>query len=789
MKKNKSVVLTTIGLIFGLLAQAQGVGSWKTYGAYHYASQVVETPHAVYAVYQSGYPDNNRYASWDQIGSLFSYSTDDLRVQTYSLEDGLNDRSIRFLNYSPEANALLLVYDNNNMDIFLGKHNVYNLSGEMDNGKIINSVDIRGKLAYLSINSGVTIVDLEKKEIRETYNLGANTTATCEWGDYLLASTADGVYRALKNTDSSKLVDKANWEKITLPSVNNRNISKLAVFQDYLIVVDNAGVWAISTNGSAKQLFEGWSRQITVDRNRLIVTAYSRIYIFPNVNQRKTIVVDQNIRSIASSQEGEDVLWVAWGNKGLWKLKTKDVDTSGKMDFEPTISNLKMNSPLINASFNVKFDQNKLLLTAGNRESDRNHVFGTFMVYESGKWMNLNKDTVAPGLRSLDFMSVAVDPTDTHHYFVSSWGEGVYEFRDTTFLHLHSYDNSTLQTINEHYKPDHYVRTDGMAFDRNNNLFVVNVKNGLNVLSAKDKKWYLCRNDQLAAGQINHLIVTRDNKKWLNVYRGTDANPSCIYVFDDQNTADNLQDGIEGTWYSGRLFTDQQGRKVEERAYLCIAEDLTGTVWVGTDNGLIYFTSAEQLDKNECNRIVNVDKYDKGHYPLEGQKITTIAIDGANRKWVGTQGSGIFVVDQSSGDVRFDQFTRSNSSLLSDNINSIAIDNQTGEVFIATDKGLCSYMGEAIDGRPDYSQAQAYPNPVDLRRHNRVAITGLMQNSIVKITDLAGNRIHEAQAFGGQYVWNCTGMNGEWVKAGIYLVFATLSDGSLGVVTKIMIMR
>jgi hypothetical protein len=408
------------------------------------------------------------------------------------------------------------------------------------------------------------------------------------------------------------------------------------------------------------------------------------------------------------------------------------------------------------------------------------------MIYENGKWLNLDKDIVAPpDLACRDLMSAAVDPLDPHHYFVSSWGEGVYEFRDTSFIQLHSYGNSSLTpTIGE--SQEHYVRTDGMAFDRNNNLYVICVKNGLNVFT-KDRKWDVYQNNELAGSQINHLIVTKDNKKWLNVFRtgGNDMKPTSIYVFDDNNTIDNIQDD---TWCRGRLFTDQQGRKVEETTYLCLAEDLTGTVWAGTDNGLIYFTSAEQLSRNECNRIVGTDEYGKGFYPLEGQKITAIAIDGANRKWIGTQGSGVFFVDQ-SGDLRVDQFNRSNSPILSDNINSIAINNHTGEVFFATDRGICSYMGEAIDGLPDYSQARAYPNPVDPARYNRVAITGLMQNSVVKITDLAGNRIKEAQSYGGQYVWDCSGTDGELVKAGIYLVFATLPDGSLGVVTKIMVLR
>jgi hypothetical protein len=119
----------------------------------------------------------------------------------------------------------------------------------------------------------------------------------------------------------------------------------------------------------------------------------------------------------------------------------------------------------------------------------------------------------------------------------------------------------------------------------------------------------------------------------------------------------------------------------------------------------------------------------------------------------------------------------------------VAINGKTGEVFFATDRGICSYRGDAIDGKPDYSEVHAFPNPVHPARNNQVVITGLMQNSRIKITDLGGNLMKEAVSNGGQYTWNCTTPQGEIVKAGIYLVFATLPDGSQGVVTKIMVIK
>ncbi|MDR2844071.1 MAG: hypothetical protein LBV57_05425, partial [Candidatus Symbiothrix sp.] len=359
--------------------------------------------------------------------------------------------------------------------------------------------------------------------------------------------------------------------------------------------------------------------------------------------------------------------------------------------------------------------------------------------------------------------------------------EGVYELQDTSFIKLHTYTNSSLQSTNPTYKPAEFVRTDGIAFDRNHNLFIANagVAEGLSVLTNKGEWYSFPLIDKV---QVNRLVITKDNKKWINLFSGLNIG---IAVFDDNGTIENKNDD---KLYFGSHFTDQQDRKVDETTYSSIAEDQNGVIWVGTDNGPITFSSAEQVQQGRCTRLVSMDERGEGYYPMEGDKVTAIAVDGANRKWIGTAGNGVHIVDQ-SGELKIDNLNKNNSPLISNNINSIAINGATGEVFFATDMGICSYMSDAIDGKPDYSNVYAYPNPVHPARQSRVAITGLMQNSTVKITDLAGNLMKEAVSNGGLYTWNCTGPSGEIVKAGVYLVFGTLPDGSQGAVTKIMVIR
>jgi hypothetical protein len=382
----------------------------------------------------------------------------------------------------------------------------------------------------------------------------------------------------------------------------------------------------------------------------------------------------------------------------------------------------------------------------------------------------------------MDFVSVVVDPQDPNHYFAGSWGEGLYEFRNNEFVQLYSTNNSSLQTAVAN--SNRFIRVDGMVFDKNNNLYMVNadVQNGLSVLSNQNK-WQDFYYPPLASSDPDKILISRTNQKWFNFFRGNRAG---IMVLDEDNP---IGGSSEPYVYSPR-FTDQQGIDIKATVYLTMAEDQNGLIWVGTDNGPIYFTSAEQVGRGVCNRIVSVDQYGNGHHPLEGVKITSIVVDAGNRKWMGSVGAGVFMLDQSNGsEIHVENFTTDNSLLLSDNITSIAINDNTGEVFIGTDKGLCSYRSEAVAGKPDYSNVYAFPNPVKPASDSQVVISGLVQSSTVKITDMTGNLIKEGISIGGQYVWNCTDRQGAIVKAGIYLVFASTSGGNQGVVTKIMVIK
>jgi hypothetical protein len=173
---------------------------------------------------------------------------------------------------------------------------------------------------------------------------------------------------------------------------------------------------------------------------------------------------------------------------------------------------------------------------------------------------------------------------------------------------------------------------------------------------------------------------------------------------------------------------------------------------------------------------------------LEGENVTTIAVDGANRKWIGTEGGGLFLVSP-DGTEQVMVWNVDNSKLFSNNITSIDINQKTGEVFIGTDKGVQSYKSTATESKPNYDHIYAFPNPVKDGYNGVITIRGLVYKTNVKITDVAGYLVFETTSNGGDAIWNGKDVAGNEVVSGVYLVQCTTPDGLQSEVTKIMIIR
>lgn len=777
MKKGLIKTVISICLLINLfpVSGRAEIGKWTYYRAYHNARIVVETPRLIFAVFDSDTLKSD--GSYPCDGSLLSYNPEDQEVKLYSTQTGLSDVNIQHMAYSPESNALVLVYENANIDIFAGENEIYNLPFIKDHlhlpNKNVNNLEIIGKYAYISTGFGIVTVDIDRKVIKDDCRLG-NTRSVCLWDDdYLLAATDEGIKKA---PVSSNLLDKGNWQLFDDFPLNNEHataLKKILVFNDTLVIHIWGNVYRLLQPHSILELARD-VRQIAVLDSQLTIVSPGEVSIYSDFDRVQRLSLD--ILSI-DCRNSAGRYWVGIpGGGGLAAINRKD---AGYEWAGEGIKGEDINSPKRNLNFFMTFTAGKLLIAGGGRGSNRDNTEGTLMVYENGRWTNFDekKITRETGVSCQDLMSVAVDPGNANRYFVGSWGEGVYEFENNEFKERYTDQNTSgkIQAAN----PGTF-RIDGLIYDRNNNLYMVNgslAEGNLLVELSANGQWENYFVESLPSrADPNRILIDKNNYKWVNIWRGE----SEIVVLD----ADNQFVGASGK------FFDQNGTDIGATAFLCMAEASDGNIWVGTDNGPIHFSSPQQVTNGDCYRIVSQDQYGENFYLLENEKINAIAIDGGDRKWLGSENSGIFLVEQSGGETYVENFNTSNSHILSNRINSIAVNDETGEVFIGTDKGLCSYMSHVTPGKPDFSSGvRAFPNPVRPATDTQVSITGLMQNSTVKITDMAGNLIHQGQSVGSLYTWNCANHSGEIVKAGIYLVFAASFDGSQGVVTKIMVIK
>jgi hypothetical protein len=766
--------------IIGFQGKAQNSpGTWKDYFSYTNATKIADTGDKIFCATEGG---------------LFYLDRSDNSLNKISTEDGLSDVGIRTLAWYESQKVLFVGYENSNIDL-VQQNKIINLSDIkrklLSGDKTIYNVVFHENEAFLACGFGVVDIDLTKPEIKGTYIIGDKGSQVKVFdletdGQTIYAATESGILYA--GLDNSNLQDYRNWEKITSIPHNSEKFSQLTRFNGNLIAVYTRDQWDgdeayMYSNGQWQRILQnaGYFNDLQSNSKYLTVTEREAVYTYDislnNIGKIISYTIgNENISPIQPKGAvctAEGSVWIA---DYLYSL----IHISGQK-FEQNLPS----GPLSNAVFSLTSFQGELWSTSGGRTDPWNNQFKApvFQHMKEGKWSYFSKMEYPDMTGFYDMIQVAVDPSNPGHIFAASWGGGVLEFKDNKFVKRHNNQSSPLETAIPEKPWEPYTRIGGMAFDKNKTLWITNSQSskGLHSLSATGE-WKSFELPEVAGQQftIGQIIVTKNNDKWIVIPRGKD-----VYVVGG-NGSNKKYLPVTSYFSNG----EQEIYKRMNDVY-SITEDLNGEIWIGTSIGVAVFANPANVWKETGYYAYqpSLELNDGLYHPLlETETVTSIVVDGANRKWLGTKNSGVYLVSE-EGDAEFLHFTTENSPLISNTIICMALNELTGELYIGTDKGLISYQGDAPQGSDDYSNMYAYPNPVRETYTGDIYITGLMKNTDVKITDIAGNLVFKGTSLGRNIIWDGRNLNKNRVSTGVYLIFCADASGNNTHITKLLVIH
>lgn len=764
----------SVFLLLNSVAQRK-MGSWQDYLSYTEATKIAVSANKVFCATSGG---------------LFYFDLQDNSVNKVSEIMKLSDFGIKTIAYNASKDVLVVAYNNSNIDLVYNTK-VVNLSDikrkQLTTDKTINNISFIGNEAWLSCGFGIVIVNLDKQEIKDTYLIGNGGTMLGvndleSDGTNLYAATNKGILKA--SLTGTNLADFQNWDLVTDIPPYTEKFSYLAFHAGSIIANYTPDEYA--SDKMYRLNGDKWTEYLPqiqyvgdmqTTGNNLVITSREAVYLVDGNNSVSGSVSfyqlgDEKVNTInplSASIVSGGSLFIADFKIGMIKV------TGSK--FESVFPE----GPIDNQMFSLYANDRDLWIAAGGHGDSWNNNFQQprFQRFGNGTWKYYNK-AVYPEMNGFfDVIGMAADPKDANHIYVGSWGGGVLEFRNDQFENRFTNKNSPLQTALPTKPDEPYVRIGGLDFDSQGNLWITNseVAQNLHMLTP-DGKWTSFTLPEVANSRnIGQVLVNSYDDKWIIVPRGHDA-----YVV---NKTGDKKKRLQVTSYFNNGENEILNRMND---IYSIAEDNEGAIWIGTSKGVAVYSSPSRIwdAENFYAMQPSLDLNDGLYHPLlENETVTAIAVDGANRKWLGTRNSGIYLVSE-SGSEEILHFTTNDSPLFSDNITSIAVNQKNGEVFIGTDKGLISYMGEATGGNDTYDSVYVYPNPVRETYDGPVTITNLIENSEVKITDIAGNLVFRSTSLGGQAVWDGRNLNGNRVKTGVYLVFCNDELGEETHVTKLL---
>lgn len=805
------------------MSQAQlATGEWRLFSGSgstkREVKKVVETKNYVYSLV-------NTY--------LYRFSKNSEEFGPMTTADNLSDMEVTGVYSNPHYGYVVITYGNSAIDIIDDNGVVYNISNiknaNITGDKKIYYVSFYKEYAYVATGFGYVVLNGTKKEIKESHIYNVPMRGACVMGDdYLVLASDKTLYWEPITANHTSL---ANFKTYTLPG-QMQNCLGIHPFESYNILLlgpdyqgmGSAGGFEIDFNSSFTGI-EAWgdfctyAKDIQLTKKSIMVTTFGpqsiwhfhidgsdpEIY-YPGVNNYRygcyegdtdkyyTLYLDQG------DNNGFSYVQLS---KSESAKKTTILNGPFKMIGAPTISN----------AFQGSYNNGRYyVMNTMNVQSIPGTLFtetAKMSAYDPTtlEWTSYNDafTGIVSGKTpiTVPFQAPVFDPEIPNTFYIGTYGAdtngswkaipGLHKFTDNTRVASYGPDNSTL-VGNGGYSPANSIQ-----FDKFGNLWVVqsHSSSAINILPAEKRK----NATTTKSDWITYSIPNTNNDISMHFYIAprtqykiftSGDGMSQLVVHDDNGTINTRSDDRTRAWSK---LIDQDGKIYASEAtrFNCFVEDNNGRIWVGTQKGVFEFNPAEAFSDNFHINHIKVprgDGSDYADYLLENIEVVKIVVDGANRKWICTNGYGLYLV-RPDGSQIISHFTKENSPLPGNTVSDVVFNPIDNKVLIITTVGMAEYSADVSVSNSDYNDVYVYPNPVRPDYTGYITIRGLMNNSYVVIRDVAGNTVGRTTSNGGMAIWDGNGPDGNRVPSGVYYIFAsqTETEPATSAVSKILIVR
>lgn len=768
MYKRFTLYLFTLVFFFSPMLRAE---KWTVYDRYNKLKAIAYNQDEIIGLSETG---------------LMVYDKTNNEIRTISKINGLTHTSPTTINIFKGTSVV--GFKNGGVNI-IDKEKVYIMdeiiyASSLKN-KSITSIYTSETSIYLCCEFGIVWMNPDKKEIIETWIVGQNGMQTsildmCIKDGKIFALSKMGVYVASLEEDVNKM-DYRNWNYFPMPDAIYLN--SIEIFNDHIYIGtqgNNAPIYRFDETNlfTSLSLRTNGLKRMTATKDQLILSQNNKLSILSsdlsNNKDISELTWDEEIHQINPNDalfDNTHTLWVASNDDGL--LKTEDQNNAATfMSDGPT-----------NTFFHrMRILKDGLYAVHGFLKKEWYNTFTPLKLTKftnEEKWNYYTRDDIENNMDKgfSDLTDVAIDPKDNNHLFVSSWGSGLMEIKNLECVQVLNSTNSPLFNI---VPPGRYTRIGGMVFDNDGTLWMTNTNNVDFLRSYKDGQWTSYQspdkdiNSRVGTPYIvgNDIWVPKENSPEVFVMSKNGAHKKVFKI------RALFQNNTESS------FTD-----ISRTNQMVVDKD--HQLWVATDKGVFVYPYPENALTNDgfyaYQPSLDLDD-DLFHPILKEESITTIAIDEANQKWIGTTASGVFLYSP-DGTKQLKHFNTNNSPLPTNQIRQIGVEPVSGEIFISTNLGLVSLAGDAVLASETMDNIEVYPSPFKQSEHTHLTIDNLAQDTEIRIIDSANNLVALLKSKGGRATWDGKDRYGNNTATGVYQILASNPDGTITGKSKILILN